>query len=60
MAKRIQVQRFKSTGRAQCEECGTPPRLWARERARLHVDREGHTVRFVIEDTTVYSRKASS
>jgi hypothetical protein len=58
MAKRIQVQRFKSKGLAECEECGGPPRGWTRERARVHADLKGHTVRFVIRDTTVYSRKA--
>ncbi|BCJ45354.1 hypothetical protein GCM10010168_86230 [Actinoplanes ianthinogenes] len=59
-SRRIQVDRFKSKGRAQCEECGGPPRQWTRERARVHADLKRHTVRFVIEDTTIYSRKGSS
>lgn len=54
MPKAIRISRFRTDGMAECEECGGPPREWTRERARQHADRFQHTVRFIIEDTTVY------
>lgn len=49
----VKTTRFKSEGMAECEQCPSR-RIWTRERARQHVTRSGRTVRFVIEDTTVY------
>lgn len=55
---RVDIQRFRHAGMAECEQCGGPT-SWTRERARQHAAERGHTVRFVIEDTTVYTRKAT-
>ncbi len=49
----VKTTRFKSEGTAECEQCQRQG-SWTRERARQHVTKTGHTVRFVIEDTTVY------
>ncbi len=49
----VKTTRFKSQGFAQCEQCQHGGE-WTRERARQHANRNGHTVRFLIEDTTVY------
>lgn len=49
----VKTTRFRSEGIAECESCSRQG-SWTRERARQHANRNGHTVRFVIEDTTVY------
>lgn len=54
MPKAIRIERFRSEGMAECEQCAGPPYEWTRERARIHADQQQHTVRFVIEDTTIY------
>jgi hypothetical protein len=59
MRKAIDIKRFRFFGRAECEECGTA-KEWTRERARQHADQKRHTVRFVIEDTTVYTPRSTS
>lgn len=56
--KRITIRRFRTEGVAECEQCGTT-RQWTRERARRHAGRQGHTVRFVIEDITTYRPEES-
>lgn len=53
MPKRITIRRIRTDGRAECEQCRTR-REWTRERARQHADRHQHTVRFVIDDITIY------
>jgi hypothetical protein len=53
MSGPLKTTRFKSQGIAECEQCQQQGD-WTRERARQHANRKGHTVRFVIEDTTVY------
>lgn len=53
MPKRVTITRYRSAGLAECEQCQTV-KEWTRERARQHADRDRHTVRFLIEDTTVY------
>jgi len=55
MRKAIEITRHRSDGRAICEQCSRLPRECTRERARQHADQKQHTVRFVIEDTTVYT-----
>jgi hypothetical protein len=55
MRRAIKISRFRLGGMAECEQCGGPPKDWTRERARQHADAQRHTVRFVVEDTTVYT-----
>lgn len=45
--------RVKTKGHALCLRCGKRPE-WTRERVRQHVVNTGHSVRFVIEDITIY------
>lgn len=51
---KVAIEHFRSVGRAECETCQTD-KEWTRERARTHAAESVHTVRFVIEDTTVYT-----
>lgn len=53
MPKAIRIRRIRTDGTAHCEQCQTR-NDWTRERARQHADRERHTVRFVIDDITIY------
>jgi hypothetical protein len=45
-------RRIRTDGIAWCLTCGK--KNWTRERTRLHVAQNGHIVRFVIEDITIY------
>jgi hypothetical protein len=50
----LAVKRFRFGHVAECEGCHELDPDSTRERCRVHVEQTGHTVRFVIEDTTVY------
>lgn len=52
--KAITIARTRTDGTARCDQCGTT-RPWTRERARQHADQRRHTVRYLIEDITVYT-----
>ena len=54
--KRITIQRQRGGGVAECEGCDRLHPDSTRERCRVHADRTGHTVRYVIEDVTIYKR----
>jgi hypothetical protein len=47
------AERRKSPGAGVCQDC-TWVSECTRERARQHAAKHGHTVHFVISDTTVY------
>lgn len=55
MAKRIQIRRVRSVSMAKCEQCISLHPDSTRERCRQHANVTRHTVRFVIEDTTIYA-----
>ena len=55
----LTVERFRYQGMAECENCNDLHPDSTRERCRVHVQRTGHTVHFVIEDVTKY-RPATS
>ncbi len=59
MPKRIAIRRHRSIGMAECEQCQTV-KEWTRERSRQHADQQQHTVRFLIEDTTIYEPTGSN
>ena len=50
--------RVRHEGMAECEQCDRLHPDSTRERCRIHVNQTGHTVRFVIEDVTVYKPPA--
>ncbi len=50
---RVQATRYKEDAHAVCDVC-RGAKQWTRERVRQHVIQTGHTVRYVIEDVTVY------
>lgn len=51
----VDISRYNSPATAECEQCDRVPPDATRARCHLHVRQTGHTVRFVIEDTTVYT-----
>lgn len=53
MFTEVTATRFRLEGRATCSVCDWSTEC-TRTRARVHVKSSGHTVRFVIEDVTVY------
>lgn len=56
----VDIHHVRSDGAAECEQCNDLRPDSTRERARLHAFLRDHTVRFVIHDVTVYTRKATS
>lgn len=59
MAKELDIRRLRSEGRAQCLDCDVLRPGATRERVALHVKQTGHIARFVVEEATIYQRKAS-
>lgn len=51
---RIKITRLTLPPSAECEDCDVLAADATRERARLHVQQSGHTVRISIEHVTVY------
>lgn len=56
----LEIRRFRGDGEAECENCVLLRPDSTRERARLHAKQRGHTVRFVIRDTTIYQPEGTS
>ena len=54
----LDIRRRRSKGTAQCLNCDVLSPAATRERVAQHVKQSGHIARFVVEDTTVYQRKA--
>lgn len=55
----VDIERIRTDGRAECDQCKDLNPDSTRERARMHAFLRDHTTRFVIEDTTVYRRATS-
>lgn len=54
MSRGVQIVRSATKGFARCQDCVSLVPSATRERARMHVQKTGHTVVFVIEDLTTY------
>ena len=55
MSNAVAIKRYRNYGAiADCEQCDKLHPDSTRERCRVHVQQTGHTVRYLIEDVTVY------
>jgi ATP-dependent Clp protease adapter protein ClpS len=60
MTAGVEIHRYHDEGVAECQNCDRLPAECTRERARQHARQRGHTVHFVITDTTVYRPEGTS
>lgn len=58
MSGKVDIRRHRAgANTAECEDCDRLLPDSTRERCREHAARTGHTVRFYVEDVTIYTRK---
>lgn len=55
VAAEVKITHERDSHTASCEDCGRLHPNATRERCRLHVKMTGHTVRYVIDEVTVYT-----
>lgn len=58
MSAGVKITRVNMLPTAECENCNKLNPEATRERCRVHVQKTGHTVRFIIEDVTRYEPQA--
>lgn len=55
MSLKVRIRHVRLPGMAECEQCEQLPPGATRTRARMHAINTGHTVRYMVEEATIYT-----